>query len=419
MTLTEKLDFFQELICCNHNLYLWRFSPGMELRHTNCPEELRGGYQFFLSHHTQLIREHALGAHEPFIIETFLNVLWIADFYPENNELREIFILGPVFTGNYSYQLVKQKLQGKQLSIKTEAAIIKELEGIPVISTNILYQYAIMLHYCLTGEKISYKNFRFSTQEPDPAKGADGRDAATGSDPAREADTSESPALSHNGIWASEQVLLDMVRTGNANYMDALAVSSSLSSGVRFDVKDSVRKSKNNGLVLLILVSRAAMEGGLNPDTAYTLCDYYGHRFENADNVNELSVLCQTMMDDYIQRVRETRESSGMSPAIHSCCDYIAAHITEPLSIEFLASKAGYSGYYFSRRFKLETGMSIHDYINEEKIKKARLLLSSTNKDILDISIELGFSSRNYFTDIFQKKTGISPGEYRKRNTKL
>lgn len=401
MNLTEKLEFYQELIGSGHNLYLWCFAPDMTLRHTGCPEELKTGYQFFLSSQAQPITEHAADAHAPYIIETFLNVLWIADFYRENDELREIYILGPVFTGNYSYQIVKDKLRSKNLSLKTEAVIIRELEGIPVIPTNILYQYAIMLHYCLSGEKISYKNFCFAGQ--------------TASEP----ESPEESSGSHNGIWASEQTLLDMVRTGNANYMDALSVSSSLSSGVRFELKDSVRKSKNDMLVLLVLVSRAAMEGGLNPDTAYTLCDYYGRRLEAADNVSEVAVLCRTMMDDYVQRVQQAREASGISPAVRSCCDYIAAHITDPLPINLLASRAGYSGYYFSRRFKQETGMSIHEYINAEKIKKARLLLSSTNKDILDISIELGFSSRNYFTDIFRRETGISPGEYRKKNLKF
>ena len=54
-----------------------------------------------------------------------------------------------------------------------------------------------------------------------------------------------------------------------------------------------------------------------------------------------------------------------------------------------------------------------------EKIERDKVLLSTTNMSSLDISVELSFNARSYFSDTFQKIAGISPGEYRKQNIRL
>ena len=59
------------------------------------------------------------------------------------------------------------------------------------------------------------------------------------------------------------------------------------------------------------------------------------------------------------------------------------------------------------------------DYIKHEKIMQAKLLLAGTNMSIQEISDELSFGSRSYFSSSFQKETGLSPSEYRDQNMKL
>lgn len=108
-----------------------------------------------------------------------------------------------------------------------------------------------------------------------------------------------------------------------------------------------------------------------------------------------------------------------MSPAIQSICYYIQQHLAESLSIGELAKRVGYTEYYFSHKFKKETGVSVNEYISNEKINKAKLLLSGTNERIQDISDSLAYSNRSYFYSCFQKKVGLSPTEYRKQYGKL
>ena len=68
---------------------------------------------------------------------------------------------------------------------------------------------------------------------------------------------------------------------------------------------------------------------------------------------------------------------------------------------------------YLSTKFKKETGMTLSQYIQEQKIGKAKSLLKSTDRSILEIATYLGFSSQGYFQNVFKKLTGMTPKDYR------
>ena len=403
MRIKENLELYQELIKCSHNVYYWIYSPELTLLHTSCPKELADGNNYFLLSQSVPLLNHAKNGHYPFIMDTFLNLLWIADFEWEGEKLNRIHIIGPTFSGRTSYQKVKESLDRHNLSVKIRMDVMKQLEGVPILPTNLLFQYAIMLHYCITGEKIAIHDLEFITSLEEHE------------------DTEEISLTSdeHRGIWAAEQTLLQMIREGNPNYKEALGASSTLSNGVKFDSGDTLRNARNNLMVLLTLCSRAAVEGGLSPSVSYTMQDYYTQRVEDSGSIPDISILAETILEDYVQRVRQARTNDSISKSVQNCCNYIQANIGGNLSIRHLAVRAGYTEYYFSRKFKQEMKCSISEYVKQEKIRRAKLLLSSTNMSIIDISNELGFNSRSYFSDTFQKLTGESPGEYRGKNLKI
>lgn len=401
--INEKLSLFQELISCNNELYLWTYSSDFKLLHTNCPKELVERDNIFLINQSELLSDYAKSGHFPCILDSFLNILWIAAFERKGDNLHRIHIIGPAFSGKNSYQNLKHQLDQRNYSVPARLAVLKQLDSIPTLPTNLLFQYAIMLHYCITGEKITSQDIQYLSFSEKKNRNHD----------------TKSIAEEHPGIWAAEQEFLNMIREGNPNYKTALEKSSFLSSGVRFDTGDSLRKAKSNLLVLLTLCSRAAIEGGISPSISYSLCDYYTQKIEDGESISELTVLSRIVLEDFIQKVQLTKEHAEISKSVQSCCDYICANITEALSIDFLAKRAGYTEYYFSRKFKQEMKMSISDYIKTEKIRHAKLLLCSTTKSIQEISDDLAFSSRSYFSDSFQKTAGISPSDYRKQHLKI
>lgn len=406
MNIQEKLDFFHQIILCNHNLSLHSYEPELILTHSNIMPEAASNDDdaLVLLSLGEPIRKHIENKiHEPLFIDDHLGLIWIVAFEYEENSLRCIHTLGPAFSGRNSYQNIKKELDKRDLSVSNRIKVFKLFDHIPIIPTNQLFQYAVMLHYCVTGKRITTNDLRFSEK-------ASGKPSSSEINLITE---------EHRGIWIAEQEFMNMLREGNPNYLDALAHSYSLSDGPRFDVGDSLRRAKSTSIVLLTLCSRAAIEGGVNPSVAYTLNDYYMQMIEECKNIAETSTTCSTLMEDYVQRVQQEKAKNDISGQIRSVCEYISIHIKEKLSIPQLAKQAGYTEYYFSHKFKNEVGCSVADYIKREKIRQAKLLLSGTNMSIQEISDELSFGSRSYFSSSFQKETGLSPSEYREQNIKI
>lgn len=93
----------------------------------------------------------------------------------------------------------------------------------------------------------------------------------------------------------------------------------------------------------------------------------------------------------------------------------IRSNINANTSIEQLANSlnVGYSS--FRKIFKEYTGIAPHQYILQLKLKKAKSLLSDSQKSIKEIASELGFETSFSFSKIFKNKTGVSPNAYRKK----
>ena len=99
---------------------------------------------------------------------------------------------------------------------------------------------------------------------------------------------------------------------------------------------------------------------------------------------------------------------------IQNTVDYIKDHLKEPLSLESLASVAGFSSYHFSRLFSLYMGVRVMDYVRRRKLASAADDLC-TGAKVLDVAMDYGFESHNGFAKAFRKVYGYSPNEYRSR----
>ena len=121
----------------------------------------------------------------------------------------------------------------------------------------------------------------------------------------------------------------------------------------------------------------------------------------------------------YVRRYGiEHKETASLPPeedkAILHITEYIGAHYSEPLRLETLAELAGLSPSYFSRRFRIVTGMRTMEYINYVRLTKASQELLSTDHTITEVAMYNGFSDSNYFKDSFRKAYGESPRAYRR-----
>ncbi len=94
--------------------------------------------------------------------------------------------------------------------------------------------------------------------------------------------------------------------------------------------------------------------------------------------------------------------------------EYIKEHIEERISREEIARSVNFSVDYISKMYKKETGMSLSEYIMEQKIELAKKWIQEENDTIGNIAIRLGYNSFSYFSEMFRRFTGALPSEYKR-----
>lgn len=105
------------------------------------------------------------------------------------------------------------------------------------------------------------------------------------------------------------------------------------------------------------------------------------------------------------------RQMQRMIDEIDAC---IHRHDEESLSLSGFARKLGYSECYFSRKFREISGMQFRDYLRGRRLAFAFMEMRDTQRSILEIAVDYGFSSNEAFTRAFKEAYGLSPSEYRK-----
>lgn len=87
----------------------------------------------------------------------------------------------------------------------------------------------------------------------------------------------------------------------------------------------------------------------------------------------------------------------------------------EEITLKRISDSLGYSEFYVSRRFKEISGMQFRDYLRYRRLAFALKDVRDTDKSLLDIALDYGFSSHEAFTRAFKEAYGITPSEYRQK----
>lgn len=99
---------------------------------------------------------------------------------------------------------------------------------------------------------------------------------------------------------------------------------------------------------------------------------------------------------------------------IQQTLDEIEDHLSEEINIEDLAKKASLSIFYYQRLFRRLVKKPVAEYVKLRRMARAAELLLEKERRILDIALELGFSSHEHFTRTFKETFGVTPDEYRR-----
>lgn len=94
----------------------------------------------------------------------------------------------------------------------------------------------------------------------------------------------------------------------------------------------------------------------------------------------------------------------------------IHQHVNEESILDVLSQQMELSKDYLGKLFKNGTGITISEYFMIVKMEEAKRMLSYSNKKVYEISLELGYTTVDYFTKLFKKYTGVTPTQFKKGN---
>lgn len=130
------------------------------------------------------------------------------------------------------------------------------------------------------------------------------------------------------------------------------------------------------------------------------------------ESAQELRQIASEMTRALCALVR-TCSNHSYSPLVSNVIDYIASNYARDISTGSIAREFGVNASYLSARFHRETGETLSACLTRTRLECARTLLTMTDMDIGDIGADVGVPDSNYFSRIFRRQYGVSPGEYR------
>ena len=108
-------------------------------------------------------------------------------------------------------------------------------------------------------------------------------------------------------------------------------------------------------------------------------------------------------------------KNAGMAEddVIPKVCDYIANHLESQLWREELAEVVHLNPDYLTRRFKKEMGLSLREYVINQKMQEARVLIRSTGLPVSFVAAKVGYSNFSHFSNSYKRQFGVTPQEDR------
>lgn len=133
----------------------------------------------------------------------------------------------------------------------------------------------------------------------------------------------------------------------------------------------------------------------------------------STDNIQLLSKYTTEFAERILLELLKNR-SVSKNMLIKMSKDFILQNLgNEDLSLEIVSKHIGLSSIYFCKLFHKEEGTSFNDYLNIQRINKAKELLLETNLKVFEVGYATGYGNPKYFNYVFKRIAGITPLEYR------
>jgi two-component system response regulator YesN len=316
--------------------------------------------------------------------------------------------LGGVFFGKCLWEKadailiedIKKKIKAIQIDEKKLIQAIKKLPIIPAREINEACEFMLKLLYETTGLDPDVVQMRNARSKQQSEIGEFIREHK------------EESGAGQYPIEAEKQ-LMSKVRIGDRS--GAREILNMILASIMLKDPGDLAVLRARMLELLTVLSRSAVEGGVDANFLLEQNLKYMNKAMQIDNQQDLSVWIGNALNDFIELVYSAQDSKRVSQ-IKPAIEYIKAHFREPITLNSIAKAAHLSVSRLSHIFREQAGVTIIDYLTNIRIEAAKELLISTNKNCTEICFETGYNNQSYFTRTFKEAAKVTPKQFRQMN---
>jgi len=211
----------------------------------------------------------------------------------------------------------------------------------------------------------------------------------------------------------SERELLGKVKIGDKT--GAKEILNSILGTILFRNIGDLGVLKARLLELLSILSRAAVEGGVDIDVMLEKNMGYVDKVMRLNNQEDLCAWISAALNEFIELVYSSQDSKKITQ-ITPVINYIDANYDKSVTLAEMARISHLSVSRLAHVFKEQMGITIIDYLTGVRIERAKQLLLATEQNCTEICFQVGYNNQSYFTRTFKELAGMTPMQFRAKN---
>ncbi|WP_337548493.1 helix-turn-helix domain-containing protein [Anthropogastromicrobium sp.] len=212
--------------------------------------------------------------------------------------------------------------------------------------------------------------------------------------------------------YQHEQKKLGSIRAGNLKLLEEC--QNEVWPGEIGQLADNpLRQEKNLSIVVISIACRAAIDGGVAPQKAFSMSDVFISNIERMTQVLPIQAAVVEYEREFARAVEQVKHDSEHNRYVERAKEYVAEHIDESIRVVQIGEALGINENYLTGLFHKYEGITLQHYIRKEKVRQAKELLLYSSYSCSEIAALLCFSTQSHFSSAFKREVGMTPAKYR------
>lgn len=178
-----------------------------------------------------------------------------------------------------------------------------------------------------------------------------------------------------------------------------------------------VKQAEYAAIICISVLTRYAIEAGLEQFTAYDLSDLYIQKISRASSIRSYNQISRNALHHFMTEINKVKKSTDHLIYLKKAKQFISCNLNTPFKLDDLAKYVDLTPNYLSTVFSKYEQITIKEYILRERIHAAQNMLKYSDYTLSQISYYFCFCSQSHFSRTFKKYVGQTPAVYRKENT--